>query len=149
MRARLLMAILAGVVAMTGCGKAEELKTLSSAEIGQLLKGNTVIMESSFVAQSRPFKQYFGANGITVQAADIKRTGRWRIDSNNFCIVWEKSQAPVKMANETAAQGTYSAGINSCFQVKQDDRGKYKVYSETLGYVGIFGKIVPGNPWKL
>lgn len=147
MRLMFLVAISSGVLVMTGCGKGEDLKTLSSAEIEILLKGNTVTMESAFIAQSRPFKQYFGANGITVQATENKRTGKWHVDnSNNFCILWDMSQKPVKMAKETAAQG--ADNTEACFQVKQDSQGKFKVYSATLGYVGTLGKIVSGNPGK-
>lgn len=145
-------AIVGGIVVMTGCGKGEELKTLSSADLETLLKGNT--MEGVLVAQSLPFKQYFGANGITVQMIEGKRTGNWQVDSNNeFCIRWGVAKNAEKLGKETGARSTNNTHNKTdkgqCFTIRQDSQGKYLVYSANLGHAATLRKVVPGNPDKL
>jgi ribosomal protein L14 len=144
--------ILAGVVAVAGCGNAVQLKVLKSAEVEKLLKGNTI--EGIIVQQSRPFKQHFGTNGITVQMAGNKRIGKWYVDGNNeLCILWNDTQTPETMAKETKTQSggnvADKTGNERCFSVKQDSQGKYRIYSPELGYVASVKRIIPGNPEKL
>lgn len=141
------------IAVLAGCAQDENLKSLSSMETETLLKGNTI--EGVLIAQSRPFKQYFGANGTTVQMIDSKRIGKWYIDDNNqFCIRWSEAKIPEKMARRTEKQGednsaeTTKPKDGQCLSVKQDSQGKYRIYSAKLGYVASLGKIVPGNPGK-
>jgi len=142
--------IMAIVILIAGCSKGEELKTLSSSEIDKLLKGNTI--EGILVAQSRPIKQYFGADGITVQVLDSKRIGDWYVDDNDqFCIRWNPAKKQETMAKDARTEETEKAKNKKgqCLSVKQDINGKYRIYSADLGYAATLLKIVPGNPGKL
>jgi len=142
--------IAVGVIFIAGCSDGEALKTLSSVEIDKLLKGNTI--EGVLVAQSRPFKQYFSADGTTVRMTESKRIGKWNVDdTNQLCVRWNVANTPEKMTKET---GTHSADNavdmtktkkGKCFQIKQDSQGKYSIYSENLVFSGSLHKIVPGN----
>lgn len=122
-------------------------------ELETLLKGNTV--DGVLVAQSLPFKQYFGANGVTVQVIQSKRTGTWQVGNNNeFCIRWSTAKGAEKNGRKTDTQENIKTNIKKtdsaqCYSIKQDDQGRYLVYSANLGHAATLRKVVPGDPRKL
>lgn len=140
-----------GMLVLTGCGEAEPLRQLSSAEVDALLKGNTV--EGTLVMQSRQFRQYFGADGVTVQVSDNQRRGAWRLEGDDqFCIRWERGDKRGENGEGPAA-GKAGAGSDAtrkgnCFRVKQDSKGNYRIFGTTLGYTALVTKVVPGNAVK-
>jgi hypothetical protein len=148
----ILQAVLVGSVMLAGCGESESLKELSSAEIEKLLKGN--IVEGTLIMQPRAFRQYFGADGVTVQLTDKKRVGRWQIDDkNHFCVRWDKQEAENGGEKDGVARGTGTVAESNpkghCFGVKQDSRGKYRIYSVHIGYAAILSSIAAGDPGQL
>lgn len=70
-------------------------KTLTAAEISQLLSGNTAIGIWPTWKSSHRYRQYFGKDGATIYAQENERSslGRWRVNNtlNHYESWWEQS----------------------------------------------------------
>lgn len=79
----------AGLMMLAGAATAQELAVkLTAAEITQALEGNTAVG----LWEGVPYRQYFGADGVTFFAQDDARTarGEWRVDAevDEFQSLW-------------------------------------------------------------
>lgn len=79
---------------VTGLVHSDE-KTLTAAEITELLTGNTAIGTWPTWKSSHRYRQYFGEDGSTIYAQQNERSslGRWRVNSrlNHYESWWEQS----------------------------------------------------------
>lgn len=142
---------ISGFSALLGCGVGDNLKSLSAADLETLLKGNTV--EALRVKQQRPFKQYFGADGTTTQVGEEKRTGKWHIEGDGYCVAWDTTRTPGKKPRKADIDRddaeTDSTPKERCLSVKKDVEGAYRVFNQNNQHVLTFQKVVAGNPNKL
>lgn len=79
MMVRNLMAACAAILALCGAAEAQAVK-LSGDAIRELLTGNTAVGRW----EGAPYRQYFGADGVTIYAQEGARStrGEWRVDDD-------------------------------------------------------------------
>lgn len=77
---------------MTGAAQAQAVK-LTGDEIRALLTGNTAVGRW----EGAPYRQYFGADGVTIYAQDGARSarGEWRVDdaAQEYQSIWPNDPA--------------------------------------------------------
>lgn len=105
------MRVLAVVLAvLPGVAGAEEWRALDGGAIKAALEGREVNFGAA--------RQNFEAGGLTVMFADAPSTGQWRVDQNQYCILWEPAttwdcfgvEAKVGAVRFTAADGVVTQG---------------------------------------
>ncbi|MEO0486729.1 MAG: hypothetical protein AAF092_12560 [Pseudomonadota bacterium] len=86
---RVLSAVTAAVLAFATDVQAQAVK-LSGDDIRALLTGNTAIGRW----EGAPYRQYFGADGVTIYAQEGARSSRgaWRVDDNlqEYQSIWPR-----------------------------------------------------------
>lgn len=75
--------IICGGIALAATGAMAAEQTLSGAQIGALLTGNSAVYENGA-------KQFFGADGRTFYQASGRPVehGTWRVAENQYCSRW-------------------------------------------------------------
>ena len=71
--------LLALCVSLIGASASAQSVKLTAAEITELLTGNTAVG----LWEGAPYRQYFGADGVTIYAQEGARSarGEWRVDA--------------------------------------------------------------------